>query len=270
MNPVRAKKGLGQHFLVDEAIAQQIVNSLSEKTTSVLEIGAGMGVLTQFLLQKENMDLRVVEIDNESVIYLQTHYPALQNRIVAADFLKLDLSTLFTGKFAVIGNFPYNISSQILFRMLDYKDYIPEVVGMFQKEVAVRIASQPGNKDYGILSVLLQAFYDVEYLFTVDAEVFNPPPKVKSAVIRLKRNAVEKLDCDEQVFKTIVKTAFNQRRKILRNSLKTISFPEGFTQEKIFEKRPEQLGVGEFVYLSKWGQGGMFLLYRCRIRSSLL
>ena len=254
MDTVRAKKRLGQHFLADKTIAQKIVNSLSEETTSVLEIGAGMGVLTQFLLQKETVDLRVVEIDNESVSYLQAHYPALQNRILADDFLKLDLSTLFAGKFAVIGNFPYNISSQILFKVLDYKGYIPEVVGMFQKEVAVRIASQPGNKDYGIISVLLQAFYDIEYLFTVEAAVFNPPPKVKSAVIRLKRNAVEQLDCDEQVFKTIVKTAFNQRRKTLRNSLKTICFPEGFTREKIFEKRPEQLSVEEFVYLAKWGQ----------------
>jgi len=251
MDTVRAKKRLGQHFLVDEIIAQKIVNSLSEETTSVLEIGAGMGVLTQFLLQKENVDLRVVELDTESVAYLQVHYPALQNRIVTADFLKLDLSTLFTHKFSIIGNFPYNISSQILFKVLDYKCYISEVVGMFQKEVAVRIASQPGNKDYGILSVLLQAFYHIEYLFTVEAEVFNPPPKVKSAVIRLKRNAVKQLDCDERIFKTVVKTAFNQRRKTLRNSLKTICFSEGFTQEKIFEKRPEQLCVEEFIYLTK-------------------
>jgi len=250
MNTVRAKKKLGQHFLTDEGIAQKIVNSLYEENISVLEIGAGMGVLTQFLLQK-NIDLQVVEIDEESVSYLQKHYPALQNRIIAEDFLKLDLSSLFTDKFSVIGNFPYNISSQILFKILDYKHYIPEVVGMFQKEVAVRIASPPGNKDYGILSVLLQAFYDVEYLFTVDAAMFNPPPKVQSAVIRLKRNAVEQLDCDEKVFKTIVKTAFNQRRKTLRNSLKTICFSEGFTQEKIFDLRPEQLSVEEFVYLAK-------------------
>jgi len=251
MDTVRAKKRLGQHFLRDEDIAQKIVNSISEDCTSVLEIGAGMGVLTQFLLQKENIDLQVVEIDKDSVAYLQTHYPALQNRIIAKDFLKLDLSTLFTQKFSIIGNFPYNISSQILFKVLDYKQYVPEVVGMFQKEVAVRIASRPGNRDYGILSVLLQAFYTIEYLFTVDAAVFNPPPKVQSAVIRLKRNAVEQLDCDEQVFKTIVKTAFNQRRKTLRNSLKTINFYEGFTQEKLFEKRPEQLSVEEFVYLTK-------------------
>ena len=251
MDTVRAKKRLGQHFLVDKSIAQEIVKSLHIETTSVLEIGAGMGVLTQFLLQKENIDLQIVEIDSESVSYLHAHYPDLQDRIIAKDFLKLDLSTLFVNKFSIIGNFPYNISSQILFKVLDYRDYIPEVVGMFQKEVAVRIASQPGNKDYGILSVLLQAFYDIEYLFTVESEVFNPPPKVKSAVIRLKRNTVEQLDCEEHVFKTIVKTAFNQRRKTLRNSLKTIRFSEGFTQEKIFEKRPEQLSVKEFIYLAQ-------------------
>jgi 16S rRNA (adenine1518-N6/adenine1519-N6)-dimethyltransferase len=251
MDTVRAKKGLGQHFLEDKTIAAKIVDSLSAETDSVLEIGAGMGVLTQFLLQKENIDLQVVEIDSESVAYLQKQYPALQNRIIAKDFLKLDLSALFPRKFSVIGNFPYNISSQILFKVLDYKDYIPEVVGMFQKEVAVRIASKHGNKDYGILSVLLQAFYAIEYLFTVEAEVFNPPPKVQSAVIRLKRNAVERLDCDEKMFKTVVKTAFNQRRKILRNSLKSIPFAEGFTQEKIFEKRPEQLSVEDFVSLTK-------------------
>jgi len=251
MNTVRAKKRLGQHFLTDECLAQKIVNSLSAETDSVLEIGAGMGILTQFLLQRENTNLQVVEIDSESVAYLQAHFPALQNRIVAKDFLKLDLSALFVGKFSVIGNFPYNISTQILFKILDYKCYIPEVVGMFQKEVAVRIASPPGKKDYGIISVLLQAFYDIEYLFTVDATMFNPPPKVQSAVIHLKRNAVERLDCDEQIFKTVVKTAFNQRRKTLRNSLKTICFSEGFTQEKIFDKRPEQLSVAEFVYLTK-------------------
>ena len=251
MDTIRAKKRLGQHFLMDESIAQKIVNSLGAETNSVLEIGAGMGILTQCLLQRENIDLQLVEIDNESVSYLQKHYPALQNRIIAKNFLKLDLSTLFADKFSIIGNFPYNISSQILFKMLDYKYYIPELVGMFQKEVAVRIASQPGNKDYGILSVLLQAFYNIEYLFTVEAEVFNPPPKVKSAVIRLRRNAVEQLNCNEQIFKTVVKTAFNQRRKILRNSLKTICFSEGLTQEKIFDKRPEQLSVEEFIYLAK-------------------
>ena len=251
MNTVRAKKRLGQHFLTDVTVAEAIVNSMDANSGAVLEIGAGMGILTQFLLQKENIDLQVVEIDQESVSYLEKYYPALQNRIIAKDFLKLDLSFVFARKFSVIGNFPYNISSQILFKILDYKQHIPEVVGMFQKEVAVRIASQAGKKDYGILSVLLQAFYTVEYLFTVNASVFNPPPKVQSAVVRLKRNTVEKLDCDEQVFKIIVKTAFNQRRKTLRNSLKTITFAEGFTQEKIFDKRPEQLSVEEFVYLAK-------------------
>jgi 16S rRNA (adenine1518-N6/adenine1519-N6)-dimethyltransferase len=251
MNTVRAKKGLGQHFLIDETIAQEIVNSLSAEAVAVLEVGAGMGILTKFLLQKENIDLQVVEIDRESVSYLHTHYPELESRIVAADFLKLDLSAMFVDNFSVIGNFPYNISSQILFKVLDYKDYISEVVGMFQKEVAVRIASPSGKKDYGILSVLLQAFYDIEYLFTVEPNRFNPCPRVQSAVIRMRRNAVERLDCDEPVFKTVVKMAFNQRRKMLRNSLKTIPFPECFTQEKIFEKRPEQLSVGDFVYLAR-------------------
>ena len=251
METVRAKKRLGQHFLKDENIANKIVDSLSGDVRNVLEIGAGMGVLTQFLLEKEDYNLFVVEIDEESVEYLKKYFPKLNGKIVEDDFLKLDLTKLFCEPFAIIGNFPYNISSQILFKVLDYKNEIPEVVGMFQKEVAVRIASKPKNKDYGILSVLLQAFYDIEYLFTVEPEVFNPPPKVKSAVIRLKRNAIAKLECDEQKFKQLVKTAFNQRRKTLRNSLKTFTFVEGFTQEDIFNKRPEQLNIEEFVYLTK-------------------
>lgn len=251
MEIVRAKKGLGQHFLKDTNIAKEIVDSLSESSKNIVEIGPGMGVLTQFLLEKEDANLFVIEIDSESVVYLKKHYPDLSERIIEKDFLKLDLATIFSEPFAIIGNFPYNISSQILFKVLDYKDQIPEVVGMFQKEVAVRVASKPGNKDYGILSVLLQAFYDIEYLFTVEPDVFNPPPKVKSAVIRLKRNAISHLDCDEQKFKQVVKTAFNQRRKTLRNSLKSFSFIDGFTQEDIFNKRPEQLGVEEFVYITK-------------------
>ena len=251
METVRAKKGLGQHFLKDENIAKEIVDSLSENLRNIVEIGPGMGVLTQFLLEKEVPNLFVVEIDTESVCYLKKHFPALRERVIEKDFLKLDLTTVFSEPFAVIGNFPYNISSQILFKVLDYKDQVPEVVGMFQKEVAVRVASKPGNKDYGILSVLLQAFYDIEYLFTVEPDVFNPPPKVKSAVIRLKRNAVTHLDCSEEKFKQLVKTAFNQRRKTLRNSLKSFIFTENFTQEEIFNKRPEQLGVDEFVYLTK-------------------
>ncbi len=251
MDTVRAKKRLGQHFLTDLNIARNIVNSLSEEQHLVLEIGPGMGILTQFLLQRSGVDLFVVEIDSESVNYLHKHYPALANKIIEKDFLKLDLSTVFKDKFSIIGNFPYNISSQILFKVLEYKNYIPEVVGMFQKEVAVRIASQPGNKDYGILSVLLQAFYDIEYLFSVDAHVFNPPPNVKSAVIRLTRNNITDLGCNEQIFKQLVKTAFNQRRKTLRNSLKTLSFIDGFTCEPIFNKRPEQLPVSDFIFLAK-------------------
>jgi 16S rRNA (adenine1518-N6/adenine1519-N6)-dimethyltransferase len=251
METVKAKKRLGQHFLKDENIAKQIVDSLDGDTKNVLEIGPGMGVLTQYLLSKEDYNLFVVEIDKESVAYLEKHFPPLTKRIIEEDFLRLDVQTLFSGHFSVIGNFPYNISSQILFKILDNKNHIPEMVGMFQKEVAVRVASKPGNKDYGILSVLLQAFYDIEYLFTVEAEVFIPPPKVKSAVIRLKRNAVIHLECDEQKFKQLVKTAFNQRRKTLRNSLKSLSFVDKFTQEDIFNKRPEQLSVAEFIYLTK-------------------
>jgi 16S rRNA (adenine1518-N6/adenine1519-N6)-dimethyltransferase len=251
METVRAKKRLGQHFLKDQNIARKIVDSLSGKVENVLEIGAGMGVLTQFLLEKDHYNVSVVEIDEESVLYLQKHFPKVKEKIIEKDFLKLDIATLFPYPLAVIGNFPYNISSQILFKVLEHKNQIPEVVGMFQKEVALRLASAPGNKDYGILSVLLQAFYDIEYLFTVEADVFNPPPKVKSAVIRLKRNTLSQLNCDEHAFKRLVKTAFNQRRKTLRNSLKPLLFTDKFTQETIFNKRPEQLSVDEFVYLTQ-------------------
>jgi 16S rRNA (adenine1518-N6/adenine1519-N6)-dimethyltransferase len=250
MNRVQAKKRLGQHFLTDNNIARKIVNSLSETTPTVLEIGPGMGILTQFLLPKFDNNFFVVEIDPEAVNYLRNHYPVLDGKIIADDFLKMNLQTLFPDRFSLIGNFPYNISSQILFRVIECKNQIPEVVGMFQKEVALRIASSPGTKQYGILSVLLQAFYNVEYLFTVDPHVFTPPPKVQSAVIRLERNAVFALECDEQKFKSLVKTAFNHRRKTLRNSLKTISFTNGFTQEAIFDKRPEQLSVAEFISLT--------------------
>ena len=250
MNTVRAKKRLGQHFLTDHNIAQNIVNSLSEKQHSVLEIGAGMGVLTQFLLQRPDIELFVVEIDAESVKYLCKQYPEMAENIIEQDFLKLELSTIFKNTFSIIGNFPYNISNQILFKVLEYKDLVPEVVGMFQKEVAIRIASPPGHKNYGILSVLLQAFYDIEYLFAVDAHVFNPPPNVKSAVIRLTRNNTTDLGCDFQLFKQLVKTAFNQRRKTIRNSLKAISFVDNFTQNPIFNKRPEQLSVADFVFLA--------------------
>ena len=248
---VRAKKNLGQHFLVDTSIARNIVNSLSGDYLDVLEVGPGMGALTSILLENDVYRLHVVEIDQESVAYLEQHLPQLRGRIWQENFLKMDFDKIFSQPFAIIGNFPYNISSQILFKILDEKDKVPEVVGMFQKEVAVRIASLPGNKDYGILSVLLQAYYDIEYLFTVPEHVFNPPPKVKSAVIRLTRNQVKHLNCDEALFKQIVKTAFNQRRKMLRNSLKSMNFEETFMTDPIFERRPESLSVQEFVLLAQ-------------------
>lgn len=250
MEQVRAKKRLGQHFLTDLGIAQDIVAALDPNSERVLEIGPGMGVLTQFLLQRPNTELHAIELDEESVFYLKQHFPQLSDRLYAQDFLKCNLTELVQAPFSIIGNFPYNISSQILFRLLDYKDAIPELVGMFQKEVAERIASKPGNRDYGILSVLLQAYYDIEYLFTVHEHVFNPPPKVKSAVIRLRRNSCSNLNCDEKKWKMLIKTAFNQRRKTLRNSLKSLSFEEGFTDDPIFQKRPEQLDVEAFVYLT--------------------
>ena len=248
---VRAKKNLGQHFLVDTSIARNIVNSLSGDYLDVLEVGPGMGALTSILLENDVYRLHVVEIDQESVAYLEQHLPQLRGRIWQENFLKMDFDKIFSQPFAIIGNFPYNISSQILFKILDEKDKVPEVVGMFQKEVAERIASAAGNKSYGILSVLLQAFYDIEYLFTVHENAFNPPPKVKSAVIRLKRNQVQHLDCDEKIFKQIVKTAFNQRRKMLRNSLKNICFEEDFTKKRIFDQRPETLSVADFIYITQ-------------------
>lgn len=246
MQQVTPKKALGQHFLCDDHIARRIVDSLQADNPNVLEIGPGMGVLTQFLLQRDIPDFQVVEIDRESVEYLQQHYPQLSGRILAADFLQLDLAQMYTDKVSIIGNFPYNISSQILFKILDNKDLVTETVGMFQKEVAERVASAPGPKAYGILSVLLQAFFDIEYLFTVGENSFNPPPKVKSAVIRLMRNPEKKLRSDEKRFKQVVKTAFNQRRKTLRNSLKIFTFDADFIANPIFSKRPEQLSVAEF------------------------
>ena len=246
MQQVTPKKALGQHFLIDDGIAQQIVDSLQAPYSHVLEIGPGMGVLTRFLLQRPDMDLRVVEIDRESVAYLQQHFPELNDRILATDFLKLHLDELYSEPVSIIGNFPYNISSQILFKILENKDLVPETVGMFQKEVAERVASAPGKKMYGILSVLLQAFFDIEYLFTVHEHSFNPPPKVKSAVIRITRNPEKKLHCDEALFKNVVKTAFNQRRKTLRNSLKTFTFTSDFKENELLSKRPEQLSVAEF------------------------
>ena len=246
MQQVTPKKALGQHFLTDEEIARRIVDSLQASSHQVLEIGPGMGVLTRYLLQRSDINLRVVEIDRESVAYLQQHFPALDNRILSADFLKLPLADLYPDSVCIIGNFPYNISSQILFKILENKDLVPETVGMFQKEVAERVASAPGKKMYGILSVLLQAFFDIEYLFTVHEHSFNPPPKVKSAVIRITRNPEKRLHCDEALFKNVVKTAFNQRRKILRNSLKTFTFNSDFKENELLTKRPEQLGVAEF------------------------
>ena len=244
---VRAKKYLGQHFLKDESIAQRIADSLTGATPNVLEIGPGMGVLTKYLIPKQELDFKVIEIDTESVKYLHDHYPTLQ--VIEGDFLKLDLDALFSESFAVIGNFPYNISSQILFKVFEHRNSIPEVVGMFQKEVAERIAAKPGGKNYGITSVLLQAFYDIEYIMTVHENVFNPPPKVKSAVIRMTRNNVQSLGCDEALFIRIVKTAFNQRRKTMRNSLRPMLTDEMMNAD-IFNRRPETLSVSEFVELT--------------------
>lgn len=290
---VRAKKALGQHFLTDQNIAKSIVAALQlpaaggkavasegkvnaevasvprvQLTTEqparmkVLEIGPGMGVLSQYLLQRQDVDLRMIEIDDESVEYLESHFPQAHGRVIFGDFLKLDIDELFPEEFHVIGNFPYNISSQIFFRIIDYRNRIPQTVCMIQKEVAERIAEKPGSKTYGILSVLLQAWYDIEYLFTVGSGAFAPPPKVQSAVIRLTRNRRTSLGCDENAFKNIVKTAFGQRRKTLRNSLKPIiaakATKEGwdtetltsFTSAPVFELRPERLSVEDFIGLT--------------------
>ena len=259
---VRAKKALGQHFLTDQRIAQAIVNALQpsslwglsrESHFPALEVGPGMGVLTQYLLQREDIDLRMVEIDGESVEYLLAHFPGIQGKLLQADFLTLKLEKLFPEKFAIIGNFPYNISSQIFFKVLDYKEQIPEVVGMVQKEVAERIAEKPGSKTYGILSVLLQAWYDIEYLFTVGSGCFAPPPKVESAVIRLTRNSRTDLGCDEKLFRTVVKTAFGQRRKMMRNPLKPLAIARGkedILSLPVFSQRPEQLSVEDFIDLT--------------------
>jgi len=247
MTSVRAKKNLGQHFLKDKDIAQNIVESLRvTNVNKVLEIGPGMGVLTQFLLQNQSYETSVVEIDRESVDYLNQHFPELKDRIISDDFLRLNLNKYFTEPFAIIGNFPYNISSQIFFKVLEYHNQIPEVVGMLQKEVAERLAAPPGSKTYGILSVFLQAYYDIEYLFTVDENLFVPPPKVKGGVIRLTRNKTEHLNCDEKLFKSVVKMAFNQRRKTMRNSLGSMIHNDELKANPIFNMRPEQMGVAEF------------------------
>ena len=248
---VKAKKHLGQHFLTDELIAQQIADSLVGKNyKNVLEIGPGMGVLTKYLLKKD-YTTHVIEIDTESVEYLQAHYLNLADRIISKDFLRIDISEYMGDEpFAIIGNFPYNISSQIVFKTLENRHQIPEFSGMFQKEVALRIAEKAGSKVYGILSVLTQAFYDVEYLFTVPPTVFNPPPKVDSGVIRLTRKENYTLPVDEKLFYKVVKTAFQQRRKTLRNSLKTLNLSDILREDSIFGKRPEQLSVEEFINLT--------------------
>lgn len=252
MIKIRPKKALGQHFLTDLSVAERIAATLDDfRGMPVLEIGPGMGVLTQFLVKKER-PVKVVEVDYESVAYLREAYPSLEDHIIEDDFLKMNLHRLFDGKpFVLTGNYPYNISSQIFFKMLDNKDIIPCCTGMIQKEVAERIAAGPGSKTYGILSVLIQAWYKVEYLFTVSEHVFNPPPKVKSAVIRMTRNDTQELGCDEKLFKQVVKTTFNQRRKTLRNSIKPILGKEcPLTEDTLFNKRPEQLSVEEFIDLT--------------------
>jgi 16S rRNA (adenine1518-N6/adenine1519-N6)-dimethyltransferase len=251
MTRVYPKKSLGQHFLKDTAIARKIADTLTGNGYgTVLEIGPGMGILTGYLLEKGFNDFSVIEIDNESVHYINEHFPELKN-VITGDFLSLDIDKYFTGKMAIIGNFPYNISTQIFFKVLKHREKVVEITGMLQKEVAERICAGPGSKTYGILSVLLQAFYKTEYLFTVPEQVFSPPPKVKSGVIRLMRNDVKKLDCDEVLFFRVVKASFNQRRKTLRNSvraafdLKRDDYPE-------FGLRPEQLSVDQFVQLTQW------------------
>jgi 16S rRNA (adenine1518-N6/adenine1519-N6)-dimethyltransferase len=252
MEKVKAKKHLGQHFLIDESIAAAIAATLNfEGYEEVLEIGPGMGVLTKYLLDKP-ITTYVIEIDTESVTYLENNFPKLKGKIISKDFLKYDINETFEGKqFGIIGNFPYNISTQIVFRMLEYRNQIPEFSGMFQKEVAERICEKKGTKAYGILSVLVQAFYHADYLFTVDEHVFNPPPKVKSGVLRLRRKEDFSLPCGEKLFFTVVKTAFQQRRKTLRNSLKTLNLSDNLREDTIFDLRPEQLNVQQFIELTQ-------------------
>ncbi|CAN5243737.1 16S rRNA (adenine(1518)-N(6)/adenine(1519)-N(6))-dimethyltransferaseRsmA [soil metagenome] len=256
MNNIRPKKYLGQHFLKDLNIAEKIVNSLTRHRNyqQIIEIGPGTGVLTQFLMKMSDMEVFLVEIDKESVAYLKGHLNFNPEKIIEDDFLKLPLHHIFKGPFGIIGNLPYNISSQIFFKILENKNSIPEIVCMIQKEVAERLASPPGNKTYGILSVLLQAFYKIEYLFTVKPHVFNPPPKVDSAVIRLTRNEVIELECDEKLFFRIVKQGFNNRRKTLRNALKPINLPPEITELDLLNMRAEQLSVQDFINLTQKSQ----------------
>lgn len=250
MELVRAKKHLGQHFLNDESIAFEIVNSFNEKCTSkdVLEVGPGMGVLTQYLLKNESFQTWAIDIDSESVKWLKEHFPVLQERLILGDFLQINFKDYIKGEFCLIGNFPYNISSQIVFRLIDCKAQIPLMVGMFQKEVAERLCGKPRTKDYGILSVITQAFFDVEYLMTVPEHVFTPPPKVKSAVVRFTRKETS-LACDEKKFRQVVKTAFNQRRKKLRNGLSSFNISDEILKEFI-DRRAEELSVDDFVNLT--------------------
>jgi 16S rRNA (adenine1518-N6/adenine1519-N6)-dimethyltransferase len=254
LHPVRAKKHLGQHFLNDENIAFQITQGLTMRCNSLLEVGPGTGVLTKYLLKLPLEKFLALDVDTESVAFLKKEYPEHSEKFEVRDFLRINPSEYFDGCFSIIGNFPYNISSQIFFKVLDHLDQVPEVVGMLQKEVAQRIAAPPGSKVYGILSVLLQAWYDIEYLFTVDEHVFIPPPKVKSAVIRLTRNKVTDLGCDTVLFKQVVKMAFNQRRKTLRNALKSYSLKPDDRLNELLNKRAEQLSVEEFVYITKFLQ----------------
>jgi 16S rRNA (adenine1518-N6/adenine1519-N6)-dimethyltransferase len=249
---VKAKKSFGQHFLNDDSIAVAIADALpkNEVKMDALEIGPGMGVLTKFLLDRNDLNLSAVELDKESVIYLEQHYPTFKNKIIQGDFLQLNLKAIFPKPFYLVGNFPYNISTQILFAVLENKEHIPAMVGMFQKEVAKRIASGPGNKDYGILSVLLQPWYEIEYLFSVDENKFNPPPKVKSGVLRMIRNERQELGIEESYFKMIVKTGFNQRRKTLRNALRPL-LPEDISLIPFLSFRAEALSWEQFVILAK-------------------
>lgn len=251
MFPVRAKKNLGQHFLKDEEIAGRIAATLDDfSSLPVLEVGPGTGMLTKYLLKRER-DLTVVEIDRESIAYLQVHFPELKGRILEQDFLRMDFSKFFSDEFCVIGNYPYNISSQIFFKVIDHKEQIPCCAGMIQKEVAERMVASPGSKTYGILSVLLQAWYDIDYLFTVNEQAFIPPPKVKSAVVRLTRNKRKRLNCNEKLFKMVVKTSFNQRRKMLRNSIKSLLSEESpLPDDPLLTKRPEQLSIEQFEQLT--------------------
>jgi 16S rRNA (adenine1518-N6/adenine1519-N6)-dimethyltransferase len=254
MKNVRAKKHLGQHFLKDKGVCKRIAEQFKhhQGVKTAIEVGPGMGALTEFLIQDPETNLFVMDVDQESIDFLKINYSQLGERIIFADFLKIDPTTIVGQEpFAVIGNFPYNISSQILFKCIDLKDQVPEIMGMFQKEVALRVAEKPGSKVYGILSVLLQAYYDIEYCFTVDEHVFDPPPKVKSGVIRCTRNNREKLPCDEKLFKQVVKMSFNQRRKTIRNSIKAL-LPETYEENPMLQLRPERLGVEEFIELTNW------------------